>query len=176
MQIKQIVMGVLTTTVLCAAEGNDGPHCLEADRVMHEFAERMQQEKGLRLTGFGGEMSHEIQTFGLSFCVQHPLSLDAARVLYLEVLREFVTAVNQDRQIRPYLADYPLNPRHVEITLSLQDDSGKMRRDGSVCMIFNLPEMNRIQYNRFALDRIISSGEESMEEALATLEPASTEE
>lgn len=162
-----IGLGLLTACWL-AAGTSEGPHCREADRLIREFAQKVQEEHGLSLTGFGGEMHHEIRTLGLSFSSRNSMELKEARALYLGLVQEFVDTVNRDRLIRPYLSEYPISTKQVEILLSLQDDQGKMRRDGSVCMILNVPEVNKVLYHRFDLDRVVSTSDEPLEEALAS--------
>jgi hypothetical protein len=165
---KHLISSMLLAGSSLLANMGDGPHCREADRVIRDFAKRIEEQKGLVLTGFGGQMPHEIRTLGASFCVRQPLDEAAARALYLELVQDFVAAVNRDKAIRPYLADYPITSRQVEIVLSLQDEKGKMRRDGSLCMILNVPEVNKVLYHRFQADRMISSADEALDEALAT--------
>jgi hypothetical protein len=166
----QKLMGLGIAVAACGwAVPADGPHCREADRLMRQFAHRVYEEKGLLLTGFGGEMSHEVRTLGVSFCSREPLDVSQARDLYLSLVQDFVNAINQDRDIRPFLAEYPVSAKQVEILLSLQDDQGRMRRDGSICMIINVPEINRVLYHRFAENRVIKANDEQLDEALASL-------
>ena len=162
---KWIVGLGLLCSVGMAERVREAPHCREADRVMMEFAEQA-HEMGLVLTGFGGQMGHEVKSFALNFASQTHTDLQTARRLFVQVMDRFVEWVNQDRSIRPHLTDFPISSKNVELMLSFKDREGKMVRNGEICLIFNLPERDAIVYHRMDADRICKAGEEPLEAAL----------
>ncbi|MFZ4098801.1 MAG: hypothetical protein ACOYKZ_00535 [Chlamydiia bacterium] len=168
--MRNIIVGACLLWIVgatgMAERVREAPHCNEADRVMTEFAAKA-LESGLVLTGFGGQMGHEVQSFALNFSTQSVVDIQKARALYIQVMERFVQWVNQDRKIRPYLSEFPISSRNVELMLSFKDSQGRLHRDGNICLMFNLPERDRIIYNRMERDKMVKAEEEPMDRALA---------
>jgi hypothetical protein len=81
-------------------------------------------------------MMGDIQSVTLRFLSYHVLNVDEARILYVEMMEEFLVRINQNDQIRPYLHDYPFGIKNMELTIGFDDTNGDILGDGHVAMVF----------------------------------------
>ena len=88
-----------------------------ADKITERTARKLKKEKGLILIGTGGQMMNDIQMMMMGFHFYKEVDIDTARVLLVESVQEYLTAINSDEEIRPYLHDYPFTAQNVEIEI-----------------------------------------------------------
>jgi hypothetical protein len=60
----------------------------------------------------------------LSFDYRQPTTIENGRELLIAAVQEFITAVNEDERIRPYLKHYPFGPENIAIRIFLQNPDG----------------------------------------------------
>ena len=92
-----------------------------ADGITVKTAEKLEQEHGLILVGIGGQMMHDIQMMSMSFFLYHEVSLEEARKLIVYSVEEYLSNINSNEKIRPYLHEYPFTAKNVEVWLWLYD-------------------------------------------------------
>jgi hypothetical protein len=88
-----------------------------ANRLLSKTAKQLKVEKGLIPIGDMGQMMGNIQAMGLSFQYFHPLSLEEARELLLYASNVFLKNINENKEIRPYLYNYPFTAKNIEILI-----------------------------------------------------------
>ncbi|NNM43193.1 MAG: hypothetical protein HKM07_02495 [Chlamydiae bacterium] len=88
-----------------------------ADAITAETAKKLQKEKGLILAGTGGKMMADIQMMMMSFDYYHVVNLQTARKLIASTVQEYLSAINANEKIRPYLHEYPFTVKNVEISI-----------------------------------------------------------
>ena len=72
----------------------------------------------------GGRMMHEITLLHLGFHYYNEIEIDKARELLMAAGTLFLKKINENEQIRPYLAYYPFLPEDIEIRIFLKKSSG----------------------------------------------------
>lgn len=96
-----------------------------ANITTKEVALRLKKEKGLQCIGSGGRMMNDIQRMGVSFQLFHEVDFTEARRLLVYVTTEYLNAINNNKEIRPYLHNYPFKPENVEIMIWIQEPNGQ---------------------------------------------------
>jgi len=67
------------------------------------------------LIGTGGQMMDDIQMMAMSFEVCRPIDVSKARQLLISVIQKYLSKINNDEKIRPYLHQYPFTDKNIEI-------------------------------------------------------------
>ena len=88
-----------------------------ADRITEKTAKKLQQQKKLRLVGTGGKMMHDIQAMHMGFYYYQEVDLQTARELIIYAIDEYLSEINNSKEIRPYLHEYPFTAKNVEINI-----------------------------------------------------------
>lgn len=96
-----------------------------ANKITKEVAIKLEKEKGLRCIGTGGRMMNDIQRMGMSFQLFHEVDLIEARKILVYVIIEYLKLINENKNIRPYLHNYPFQPKNVEIRIWMQKPDGQ---------------------------------------------------
>ena len=88
-----------------------------ADKITEKTAKKLKDQKNLVLIGTGGQMMHDIQAMDMSFNYYHEVDLKTARELIIYAINEYLSEINDDEKIRPYLHEYPFTAKNVEIRI-----------------------------------------------------------
>jgi hypothetical protein len=96
------------------------------NEISDKVAKKLMDDHQLRLAGVGSQMMDQIKMIALSFSYSSPVDLEKARELLLVATDELVNAVNVDERIRPYLDNYPFEPKNVEIRIFLKNADGSL--------------------------------------------------
>ncbi len=91
-----------------------------ANRITKQVALKLSQEKNLQCAGGGGGMMSSIRMMALGFDLFQEVDLMEARKLMVYVITEYLKAINDSKEIRPYLQNYPFNPKNIEIRIWIQ--------------------------------------------------------
>ena len=134
--------------------------------IMKKVATQLKNEKKLLPCGSGGQTSHGVKKLSLSFFYQEPLEIEEGRELLVEGVNTFVAAVNIDKRIRPYLADYPFEPKNVEILIFLQNSDGSQIIPGKLTCMAARRGFLTYDIKDQETQRLVTIHKESYEEAL----------
>lgn len=86
--------------------------------AMDEFADRM-KAKGFIAVGSGGSGGVNIhKTFDLLFQTKEKMTIESARRLIVESTHEFLDCINKNKQLRPYLIQFPATIENVGLVIS----------------------------------------------------------
>ena len=110
----------------------DEDYSKTANKVTREVARKLKQEKGLHCAGKGGAMMSDIQEMALSFDLFQEVDLSEARELLVYATTEYLNAINQSREVRPYLHNYPFLPENVKIMIWIHKPDGHDVPIGSI--------------------------------------------
>ncbi len=76
----------------------------------------------MNVSGGGGYIGYDIGHIALSVNVYKQVTVDEARRIYVEILDAIVERINKDKKLRPYLREYPMTYRLVDLSLSFVDE------------------------------------------------------
>lgn len=88
-----------------------------ADRITHATAKKIESSTGLRLMGTGGGAINHIRKLNMAFMHLGKLQVDQGRELVVYCVNEYLSAINANEEIRPFLIHYPFTPEDVEIEI-----------------------------------------------------------
>ena len=94
-----------------------------ANKITLETIEQL-EKKGLTCLGTGGKMMNDIKIMHIYFGYKNPLNLKEARSLILDCLETYLLSINSNKEIRPYLHNFPFTHKNVSIMISCRDDKG----------------------------------------------------
>ena len=106
-----------------------------ADEIMKNVALDLKTKLNLYPCGTGGRMMDEIKMLALAFDYYHPITIEQGRDLLVTSIDTFMKAVNDDERIRPYLANYPFEPKNIQIRIFLRNPDGSNPGPGKFAII-----------------------------------------
>lgn len=86
-------------------------------KVRKNAADKLEKKYDLKLSGFGEGLMGNINLMYLSFQVNHSISKNDARNLIVNAVQDLLADINENEEIRQYLAVYPFDTNHVEIDI-----------------------------------------------------------
>lgn len=121
-----VIIAMITFLLGCSSSfGYQVPNYEKiADKLTEKTARKMQEQKHLYLVGTGGGMMDDIQAMHMSFHLYQEVDLKTARELLVYVVNEYLAKINNNKEIRPYLHDYPFTPKNVEIRIWIYQPDG----------------------------------------------------
>lgn len=111
-------------------------YCKISDRIVRSYIKEFAMPRRLMLTCHGGAMMDDIQEVSLSFLSFDTLNVDQARVLYVNMMEEFLRRINSHEKIRPFLHNYPFEVSNFDLTIGFDDANRKILGDGHVAQMF----------------------------------------
>ncbi|SPJ31698.1 hypothetical protein [Candidatus Protochlamydia amoebophila] len=104
--------------------------------VIKDFAKRMKYEKNLQLEAIGGGVDNGINEFTLGFRREGlPLNKKESETLIVLITEEFISEVNSNEMIRPYLRDYPISNTNVDMGIVNYDFKGNVIETPNVAIV-----------------------------------------
>ena len=87
------------------------------NQITQETAKKLKEKKNLVLIGTGGQMMHKIEMLAMSFNYYQEVDLNSARDLIVYAINEYLSDINNNQDVRPYLHEYPFAAKNVEIRI-----------------------------------------------------------
>jgi hypothetical protein len=121
--------------LLTAFAHREPDYCKMVDRITENYLKEMAEPRGLTLSGYGGAMMDDIQRVTLRFLSHDALNVDEARILYVEMMGEFLRRINCHEKVRPHLHNFPFEDDNIKLTISFVNSEGHTIRDGHVALM-----------------------------------------
>ncbi len=96
-----------------------------ANQITKRTAEKLEKEIGLVCIGTGGGMMGDIYHKAMSFHYYQEVDLKKARELLVYASQCYLSAINTDKKVRPYLHVYPFPIQNIEIDIWSKEPDGK---------------------------------------------------
>ena len=151
----------------CAQHSN---HEIIIDRIINQTDLQLKKEKNLHAIGSGGSMMGDIQLAEIYFQYFHLVNLEEARVLLVYAIQTFLKNINDNKEVRPYLHNYPFTTNNIDINIFIYQPDGHYPPQGSIqCLGLskNTLSYELVKPSEFAPWPILK--EETYEEALKIL-------
>ena len=111
-------MGLFCLIFGSSALGYQSPRYVKmADEITERVAKQLKAEKNLCLAGTGGGMMNDIQMMAMSFYFYQEVDLKTARELMAYTINKYLKEINSNKEIRPFLHEYPFTAKNVEIRI-----------------------------------------------------------
>jgi hypothetical protein len=122
---------------LCTAFAYREPgYCKMVDRITKSYLKECAKPRHLMLSGYGGAMMNDIQEVFFSFLSLDALNVDEARILYVEMMEEFLQRINCHEKIRPHLHNFPFGIDNIKLDIGFEDSERKITQDGHVALMY----------------------------------------
>lgn len=96
-----------------------------SDKIIIREGKKLGKKFGMRQCGIGGGVDNGIWLMTLAFEKRGPrLSEEEARRLIIACVNDFLDAVNQDEEVRPYLKNYPFTSENINLKIFNYEKSG----------------------------------------------------
>lgn len=109
----------------CACNKNPFNRLSSKARISSEIsqlvANRLKDQYGLMPCGTGAQMMDEIKMLALSFEYPKSVDIQTGRKLLVSGVEDFLSTINSNEQIRPYLIHYPFQPKNILFEIYLQN-------------------------------------------------------
>lgn len=114
-------------------------------------------------------MMDDIQMMSMSFFSYQELDLNTARELLIYATNEYLTAINSNVAVRPYLHNYPFTAKNIEVIIFFYKKNGVNVFPGKISIA--AANEGKVEYYTNCPDSqvIKSIYEETYEEALQKL-------
>ena len=103
-----------------------------ADKITEKTAKKLKEQKGLSLAGTGGQMMDDIQMMMMGFNFYKVVDIETTRQLLFDSVQEYLSAINSNERIRPYLHNYPFTAQNVEIVIYFYNPDGSKVPPGKI--------------------------------------------
>lgn len=95
-------------------------YCKISTQLINEISNHLATNCNLSYGGGGGQFLSQVNKISTYYSTDIPFSLETARKLYLSTIQQILNAINNDKSIRPYLAEFPFSIERLGCTLSFR--------------------------------------------------------
>jgi hypothetical protein len=165
--MKLTTIFITAVFVLCSFifGNNRQRHIKAADACVKPLLKTIEKDFQLGLIGYGGAMMLDVEGFDIHLASNQQLDLQSARRMYISIMERLLAAINQDKSLRTYLAEYPFPASRLEVMLSPMFYTPEQSKGDLVSLIFMID--NRIVYSKETSSRKhVNMHEETYDEAL----------
>ncbi len=136
-------MSLLSVILLFSCEHVERDYVKIVDEITAEYKNEVIKQYNLVLLGEGGGMMGDIQRISLTFNMYRSLNLAEARNLIVKLEERYLEMLNDNKDVRPYLHNYPFAPKSLKIAITFSspeknfvlppDIANVVVLDGEVC-------------------------------------------
>jgi hypothetical protein len=102
--------------------------------LIEAYAQEMQDQYGLRISGEGGGMHETIEEIVVKFIALRRASVEEARELTVRIAERLLRMINEDEKLRPYLCEYPFDVSRINPRISFEQQN-RAYNDGTVTYV-----------------------------------------
>lgn len=161
-----LISGILWLFLLCSFSGNPKDNSKElTDSITSSYSRHLQKTKNLILCGSGGTSISDVQMINLEYDSSQELNLEETRLLFIDCVEGLLKIVNQDKQLRKYLHDYPFTCKNLMFGIGFITADNKWSGNNKIAYVSVIKE--KIFYRTAdSKDRLQYHFEEPYKEAL----------
>ena len=128
-----------------------------AIEIRAQVGKNLSKKHKMKLIGLSAGLMGSVYILGFSFEIFHPLDRNEARRLIVDCVEELLTAVNNNKEIRPFLKNYPFTTKNVHILIFSSDAKGREVIDPYISVVcisksekinFVIKELNKPKFHK----------------------------
>ena len=121
---------------------------------VNKVLERFSKQYELVVNGSGGAFCEDIEQIMVSLHIQKYVDVKEARTIYVDIIESIVNQLNQNKELRPYLRDYPTTDAPLQLRISFVDKRTHyppkeyvyyLRKNNVDALIFDNYENNKLE-------------------------------
>jgi hypothetical protein len=137
--------------------------------ITAKTAKKLEKEKELILIGTGGRMMNDVEMLMMGFQYHTAVDIKTVRKLLIDSVEEYLSEINANEKLRPYLHNYPFTTKNLEIVIYFRNPDGSKVAPDQI-NVASAQEGNMFYYidypEKYTLKAIC---EETYEEALQSV-------
>lgn len=140
-------------------------------KFSNSFSKEIEKSYGLRTIASGVSFPVKIKWVHLSFSSSSSISIEEGRKLIVSITNLFIQRMNEDENLRKYLANNPASLTNVDLTLVFKDNAANPLNS-----IMVIGSKNLVVYNKYNETRtiLLDLHEESFDEAEKIVQQAAS--
>ncbi len=146
-----------------------------ATQVRNHTILELREKKDLRACGIGSGMMDQIRMLAISFFYYNEVDIEQARDLLMTAGTVFLRHVNANEKIRPYLQNYPFEPKNIQIAIFLMKPDGTEPDAGQLTIISMHKGILAYNIDKPGTKQLITIYKETFDEALSKWDPTAAE-
>lgn len=112
------LLGTLLISCIFSSCARTPDHIKAARKSTKHFNERVEKAYGLHSIRFGGNFAQRIREVHLDYEFAQAVDIDHARTLIELCINGVQDQLNKDKEVRPYLYNYPFTPNQLSISIA----------------------------------------------------------
>lgn len=132
--MKKLVIVIICFLFLSLKPIQEIDTCDEVAKISSLVASKL-KKKGLRVSGTGASLRGGVEKISIFFQKKDLANISQARKIYIEAAEIFISTINQNKVIRPYLHDYPCTDRNIVFLISFKDENGNRPAENYVALV-----------------------------------------
>jgi hypothetical protein len=100
-------------------------YVIMANNISAQVQKTLSERYKMKILGVKSGLADCVNVLGLSFQVTGPLSKEELRIILVGSVEEFLTQINSNVQIRPFLKNFPFTAKQITITLFIKNKNGQ---------------------------------------------------
>lgn len=96
-----------------------------ADKIVAKTANTLCKKHQLSCIADSAGMMHCVYMVGMSFEIRCTLDENEARIILIDCVEELLEAINSNKEIRPFLSNYPFNEKNIHLAIFSVDKNGQ---------------------------------------------------
>lgn len=105
-----------------------------SDAIVSQYLKTMPRK--FECCGSGGSFTGEVRYAHPVITIREKVNIDEARNILITESKKLMSLFNANKQIRPYLHDFPVTYKNICFSFGFEDKQGKEHVDGSVVHAF----------------------------------------
>lgn len=108
-----------------------------SDRLIVNTGKKLGKKYNMKITDIGGGSDDGIWLISVGFARygEPPVTVDEGRRMIVDCIEEYLKDVNSDKEIRPYVKNYPFKPKNLDIAILNYTADYKSIEDPYLCCI-----------------------------------------
>ena len=139
------------------------------NKVMSAYTNEMCGREEMSVAGDGGAMMDEIEKFFVSYVTPRHVAISEARCIAVKAIDSLSALVNQNKEIRPFLDEFPFPPSGTDLIIQFSYQNRPENTKGYIEIVYI--ENGQITYEDFDIKFTDTHGryKETYEEAVTKL-------
>lgn len=120
-------------------------HVEIASEIRAAVSKKLAKKHNMKEAGISGGMMGSVYMIGVMFQINHPMDRDEARARIVDCAEELLTAINENKEIRPYLKNYPFTTKNIKVAIFINDRDRRPVRHPNIGVV-SVYESDDIHY------------------------------
>ena len=116
------ILFILVCLFSCDTQEQDPPYVQMVQKIEKQVINELRNNENLLAIGIGGGMIGSINRLSLMFQYYDEVDIDTARKLVIIAATTYINALNDNKEVRPYLRYYPFRIEDIGIKIFFKNN------------------------------------------------------